>query len=348
MKRRAYIILCYFFLLITDSYAGPDLAAEITFKHLAGFTYEITLYRYLYLSDTANTNPVWIYFGDGNTQLVNRTGFVILNNKVKNIYTTDYTYVGNGFYPISYNNSSSYRAVINMPDPFNTPMYVESILKIDTLIGINNSPDFMALLVDSATINETFSYNQGVTDIDGDSLTYKLIVCKGDGGFDIIGYQFPDEVGSGANNNLTIDSFSGDLIWDSPKVAGMYNVAMFIEEWRNGIQISNITRDMLINVDSTITSIENSKYRNNEIIIYPNPAKNKIFIKGTFDAPALFELYDITGRKALEQTITGINSQVNINHLSNGFYIYKLNTEKAGSFTCPTSSFRRAGKIVKH
>jgi len=101
--------------------------------------------------------------------------------------------------------------------------------------------------------------------------------------------------------------------------------------------ISN-TSTVVSDACDTTTSI-NETVRNEELKIYPNPAEDEIFIKGSFDVPALFELYDITGRKVLKKTLTSINSQVNISHLSKGFYIYKLATGKAGYFT---------GKIVKH
>jgi len=84
---------------------------------------------------------------------------------------------------------------------------------------------------------------------------------------------------------------------------------------------------------------EEFEVKSEELQIYPNPATDEIFIKGNFDVPALFELYDITGRKVMEQILAGINSQVNISHLSKGFYIYKIRADQSGDFT---------GKIVKH
>ena len=44
---------------------------------------------------------------------------------------------------------------------------------------------------------------------------------------------------------LTIVLSTGDLCWDSPAVAGQYNIAFIIEEWRDGGPlIGEITRDM--------------------------------------------------------------------------------------------------------
>ena len=37
-----------------------------------------------------------------------------------------------------------------------------------------------------------------------------------------------------ATNSIRVDSISGDLIWDTPADTGKFNVAMEIQEWRNG------------------------------------------------------------------------------------------------------------------
>jgi hypothetical protein len=48
-----------------------------------------------------------------------------------------------------------------------------------------------------------------------------------------------------------VDAVTGDLIWDAPVDTGIYNIAMNIEEWRNGVKIGNIVRDMQVEVFNT-------------------------------------------------------------------------------------------------
>ena len=45
--------------------------------------------------------------------------------------------------------------------------------------------------------------------------------------------------------------YLGDFVWYTPVDTGKYNVAINIEEWRFGVKIGNITRDMQINVYET-------------------------------------------------------------------------------------------------
>jgi hypothetical protein len=64
-----------------------------------------------------------------------------------------------------------------------------------------------------------------------------------------------------------------------------------------------------------------------DIQVYPNPANNFINIK--FNSPAAdlkLELFDITGRMVLTTDLSG-NQKINIGHLEDGLYIYRLNQE---------------------
>ncbi|HQB22502.1 MAG TPA: gliding motility-associated C-terminal domain-containing protein, partial [Bacteroidales bacterium] len=89
-------------------------------------------------------------------------------------------------------------------------------------------------------------HNPGAFDPDGDSLSYKLTTCRAENGEPIEGYTLPQ-----ASNSLTVNEITGDLVWNTPVSPGVYNIAMLIEEWRNGIKIGSIIRDMQIEVYKT-------------------------------------------------------------------------------------------------
>jgi hypothetical protein len=54
---------------------------------------------------------------------------------------------------------------------------------------------------------------------------------------------------------FTLDPLTGDLIWDAPGLAGQYNVAFRIEEWRKidgrWRQIGYVVRDMQIIIENS-------------------------------------------------------------------------------------------------
>lgn len=135
-----------------------------------------------------------------------------------------------------------------MPGSVNIAFYVETKLVISPAITNNSSPNLLQPPIDNGAVGQIFLHNPNAFDPDGDSLSYELVNCKGLGGQVIPTFSYP-----AANNSFTLDSITGDLIWDSPLTIGEYNVAMIIREWRNlpGIGTFNIgyvTRDMQITI----------------------------------------------------------------------------------------------------
>ncbi|NJM14687.1 MAG: gliding motility-associated C-terminal domain-containing protein [Bacteroidales bacterium] len=56
------------------------------------------------------------------------------------------------------------------------------------------------------------------------------------------------------STKLFINAVTGDLIWDAPQKTGRYNIAINIAEYRNGVKIGNVVRDMQIDVYSSNNS----------------------------------------------------------------------------------------------
>ena len=113
-------------------------------------------------------------------------------------------------------------------------------------MGRNSSPVLLNPPYDKAAYHYLFIHNPGAYDPDGDSLSYKMTVCEREDGKPVIGYTLPP-----ATHSIRVDSISGDLIWDTPADTGKFNVAMEIQEWRNGKKIGIVERDMQIEVFNT-------------------------------------------------------------------------------------------------
>jgi gliding motility-associated-like protein len=75
-------------------------------------------------------------------------------------------------------------------------------------------------------------------------------VCRGAGGQAIPGYILPNQVDPNSSSTFTINPETGDITWDSPTLIGEYNISFLIEEWRSGIRIGYVTRDMQITIVS--------------------------------------------------------------------------------------------------
>jgi len=121
-------------------------------------------------------------------------------------------------------------------------LYIYSELIISPFLGgYDNSPILLIPPVDNGCVDQPFYHNPGAYDPDGDSLSYRLVPCRGAQGQVIPGYTLPP-----ATHTIHLDSITGDFFWDSPPQQGEYNIAILIEEWRNGVKIGSVLRDMQI------------------------------------------------------------------------------------------------------
>ncbi|MBN2175975.1 MAG: gliding motility-associated C-terminal domain-containing protein [Bacteroidales bacterium] len=225
-------------------FATHERAGEITYKHISGLTYEITLITYTYSPSPADRPELEIMWGDGTSTVLPRAGYIDLTAVIRrNIYIGQHTYAGNGIFKISLEDPNRNYGIVNIPNSVNIPFYIESELVINPFLGSNNSVVLLNPPLDYGCVDRLYIHNPGAYDEDGDSLSYKLTVCKGSGGLPIPGYTLPE-----ASNVFTIDVFNGDLIWDKPVLQGEYNVAFIIEEWRLGQRIGYVTRDLQIQI----------------------------------------------------------------------------------------------------
>ncbi len=244
LKRIIYIL---FVLVSLDALATHNRAGEITFSHISGLTYEITVTTYTKDSSPADRPKLEIRWGDNSPlDSIPRITEVLLGNDIKmNVYKEQHTYPGGNPSPyiISVEDPNRNSGIQNIPNSVNVVFYLQTELYINPFMGVNNSPILLNPPIDNACVGFIYVHNPGAVDLDGDSLYYTLEESLKEGGQPILNYQFPQ-----ASNFITIDNFTGDLVWDSPLFIGEFNVAILITEFRNGVKIGSILRDMQITV----------------------------------------------------------------------------------------------------
>jgi len=245
MSRILYIFI-FFNLISFAAFATHERAGEITYRHIDGLTYEIVLVTYTYAPSPADRPELEIIWGDGTSDIVQRTYMHDLTPEIRrNEYKTTHTFPGASTFTISVEDPNRNYGVINIPNSVNVPFYVETELVINQFLGPNTSVILLNPPLDYGCVDKLYVHNPGAYDPDGDSLSYKLTICKGAGGLPIPGFTLPQ-----ASNSFSIDPLTGDLIWDDPVLQGEYNVAFIIEEWRAGQRIGYVTRDMQILIDA--------------------------------------------------------------------------------------------------
>ena len=244
-------ILFIFFIQVLMAFATHNRAGEITYRQISDYTFEFTITTFTNtkpMSDgtlPADRPSLPINWGDGKSDILPRVGITKLSDSYqKNVYAGLHTYAGPATFEIFVEDPNRNEGVQNIPNSVLTVFSIKTILQINPTLGFNNTPILMNPPLDQAAIGQIFIHNPAAFDPDGDSLSYELTICTGENGDPIPNYTFPPS----SNRPIFIEPATGNLIWDSPTEPGSYNVAFYIFEWRKGIKIGRITRDMQIEV----------------------------------------------------------------------------------------------------
>lgn len=253
--RKSLLVLFFLPLMLMvglSASATHNRAGEITYRHIDGFTWEVTVLICSDVSDPNNADRPFIpiTWGHGTVQdSIARTLEDIVSPGVKrNEYTTEHTFPGPGIYELYVEDPNRNGGILNIPSSIEVIFSVSSILVIpssDPLGGFNNSPQLLNPPKGDACAGSRWLHNPAAFDPDGDSLAYELVECTAAGGAPIADYVFPNEV-SGAAESLTIDPLTGSVVWENPTVTGEYNLCIKITEFRNGFFNGSVIRDMQI------------------------------------------------------------------------------------------------------
>jgi gliding motility-associated-like protein len=266
-------VLCLGYLgLAFPSHATHLKGGEITVRRISttSLTFEFTLTTYTERNPANDQqDSVYFCFGDGGARFraaringPNRRGVQLPDGSILNIYRIVYTYQAPAsFYRVRVAIRNRNANVLNINNSVNQSFYVETIFSINAGLGLNSTPVLLNPAVDiTAVVGQRFIHNANAFDAEGDSLSYRLALSRvGDeercnDGVTAPGFVQPNLIGNGRNEANTgpatfeINPITGDLRWDTPAQVGLYNCAFIVEEWRNGIKISETVRDMQIEV----------------------------------------------------------------------------------------------------
>jgi len=129
----------------------------------------------------------------------------------------------------------------------NPGMYIQATL--DNLnFACNSSPRFTNIPVSFVCLGQSFTFNHGVTDPDGDSLVYSLVNPMRNSTDSI-----PFVSGYSASNPITsvpalsINTANGDISM-TPTQVEVGVLSVLIKEYRNGVLVGSVVRDMEVYV----------------------------------------------------------------------------------------------------
>ncbi|MGI4821562.1 MAG: gliding motility-associated C-terminal domain-containing protein [Janthinobacterium lividum] len=246
--------------------------------------YKLTLYRDI----TGVDQPtVTMYFGDG-TRLDNipKASTVRVGQTDIFSYYCEHTYPAAGPYDVSFVGENRNTGVLNMAASNTQSFFIKTSISINPAYGLNHSPVLRAPAVDQGAVGQVYVHNPAGYDADGDSLVYHLRTCQ-----QVVngataantnnlpvpavcaGYVYPDDASitggtapvqvaytgvpagrPGDRAFISQDINTGQITWNAPARAGIYNIAFTVDEIRrtaNGFRvIGQVIRDMQIIVQA--------------------------------------------------------------------------------------------------
>lgn len=231
-----------------NSEASHLMGGQITGKQLNNLDYEIVLTLYRDSMGIQIGNPETLYYFDNtNTQIASHQVYhdpgVLLGNGVDMyVFRDTMSFPSTGEFRVEYGNCCRNASILNIPNPATVGMALELILTV----GTNSSPDFINHPIPLAQINQPYVYNPLPIDLDGDSLAWELVTPTN--------YSSPGNTSPAAGYVHPFADVSGPFVMDSltgeisftPNTIGNFIASAICYEYRNGVLIGHIRREMQI------------------------------------------------------------------------------------------------------
>jgi hypothetical protein len=224
--------------------ASHLMGGQITGRQITGLQYEITLTLYRDSLGIPIGNPEQLRYYDNASTLIathsvlHDPGVMLGNGVELYVYRDTMDFPAPGNYTVNYLNCCRNASILNIIMPASTSMALR--LKIE--VGNNSSPEFLNNPIPFAQINQPYVYNPLPFDADGDSLAWELVTPSDDDTSAAFGYSHPFAT---VSDPFSMDSLTGEISF-TPNTLGNFVAAAICYEYRNGLQIGFIRREMQI------------------------------------------------------------------------------------------------------
>jgi gliding motility-associated-like protein len=266
-----FTILTGSLLLSSDVKASHAMGADLTYECLGGNTYRIRVSFYrdcvgINAPNTVLVNLRSVTCGQnlsvtctpipGTGQEVTPLCPTALSSCNGGVYTGIQEWVYEGIITLpmqctdwvfSYNLCCRNAAITNIANPNSNTFYIYATLN-NTISPCNNSPTFSNKPVPFACLGQEFCFNHGAFDADGDSLVYSLITPYQNAST-TVSYNSPFDANNPLSSNppVSFNTATGDICM-TPTNLEVTVMAVLVQEYRNGVLIGSVERDIQITV----------------------------------------------------------------------------------------------------
>ena len=349
--------LAFLFGLLPSVYATHLLGGEIQVSRLTSqsLTYQFKVNLFM---DDANgalagegQNQITICVGEsGKTITAKRLARIKVAPSVSlNSYGESFTYGSPGTFTVSVAIDNRSAGISNL-NTGNISLYFQTTFAANL---VNTTPALNSPIgTQPAYSKQLYKDNVKAVDAEGDSLVYRLGASKQGqpntcAGKNISDYRYPNEVTR--QGTFKIEAQTGELTWNAPIQVGSYAYTVIVEEWRDGVLISETQREVTLEVTDRggdPVTIPPFEYPGSSLItgidpepktllqLYPSPARSRV--KATYATPkltkALFQLVDIKGKiveeyQETERSLTHTHDFY-VGNLPQGIYFIRVMADK--------------------
>ena len=245
--------LLFLLLIVGISYSSSKathlMGSELTAELISGDDYLVTLTVYrdtlgipMSLHQTLNVDSMGTAYGTYVMDFDSTTGQLIMGPYGIEMYTfTDtITLPGPASYSISWLYCCRNGAILNCANPLGESMMLKTTVATYGSTGSNSTPVFLAPPVAFVSHNMPWQYNPLPFDADGDSLVWAIDTPKTSGYNNVNGWVTPS---ADSLNPYSVDPVTGEVSW-TPDMLGNFVASFLVDEYRNGVRIGSMRRDM--------------------------------------------------------------------------------------------------------
>ena len=287
IKLRISVLLTVLFLLTSPfiTKATHISGADITYKWLSGNTYQLNVTLYRDCSGISAPNTVGVNYSSVSCSFsgsVNLTRVLGTGQEISHVCSTaittcttgalpgiqKYEYVGTVTLPMACTDwifgyavccrNCAITTLSYSPNNCNgvPGTYVEATLN-NRAAPTNSAPVFTNIPVAFFCVGQAFHYNHGAYDADGDSLVYSFVTPRSQAGTNVVfkpGYSSSSPLSS--SPAITLDN-SGDITI-TPTQLEVGVMTILVKEYRNGVLIGSVLRDMEVYTQNCTNSLPTS------------------------------------------------------------------------------------------
>ena len=269
---KLFVVVCFIAILFAsrNAHASHSMGADLTYHYLGGNRYEITLSFYrdcfgifpqdsVLLSITSSCFPddaIYLHQDSGTGHEITPHCPSAITTCNGGTYTGIQQYIYHGIVTVAgscsdwtfgYEQCCRNAAITTVNNPDISDMYIYATLN-NTITSNNNSPTFSNLPVPFVCLGQQFCYNHGAFDMDGDSLGFSLITPYFSSGVPIT-YLNPFTAMNPLTSNppVIFNPLTGDICM-TPTTIEVTVMAVLVKEYRNGVLIGSVERDIQVTV----------------------------------------------------------------------------------------------------